>query len=284
MNATPDLDAVLAAADDLEPPPEVLLRLLRVASLPSHNRRQVVDVISSDPIVASRVLKIANSSFFRRGCKISDLSQAVGRLGEATLTTMATTCAARMLAQESVPGYGYTDSGLMEHCQAIAIGARLLARKFGDIPTGVAYTSGLLCDVGVLVLGHFVASHEHELVQKSGAFDQREKALFGIDHAELGGILAETWGLPESTCAAIRHHHRPSEAPEAHRTLAFQVHIADMLAKMSDRSATLDGMSYEVDEAWAEYIPLEGDDVQGLLLEVCDEVRSVRAMLNEPTR
>ncbi len=279
MNTTPHLDAILVAAEELEPPPKVLLRLLQVVGIPNHSRNQVVDVISSEPILASRVLKIANSSFFRGDGKISDLSQAVGRLGEATLTTMATTCAARMLDQESVPGYGYEDSGLMEHCQATAVASRLLARKIGGIPEGVAYTSGLLCDVGVLVLGYFVASHEQELVQAEDAFDLREKALFGIDHAELGGILADRWGLPEASCAAIRHHHRPSDAPEIHRNLVCLVHIADMLAKMTDRSTTIDGMSYDIDEAWPEHVPLQDHDFQGLLLTLCEEMRSVREMM-----
>jgi len=107
-----------------------------------------------------------------------------------------------------------------------------LAQFTGRASTDVAYTAGLLHDIGKVVLDQYVAA-TYPLFYRRTQVDgvdlvDVERDTFGVTHTRIGGRLAEQWSLPSDLTDAIRCHHRPEEASVAPE-LTHLVYLADLL-------------------------------------------------------
>jgi HD-like signal output (HDOD) protein len=100
-----------------------------------------------------------------------------------------------------------------------------------------SFTASLLHDIGKLILLRHMTPegfHVLERAQEEAGFSQREaeKAILGVDHAELGGLIARHWQLPETIVRGITYHHNPEEFERVdHDTICWVVHLADLAAE-----------------------------------------------------
>ncbi|MBI3368004.1 MAG: HDOD domain-containing protein [Burkholderiales bacterium] len=102
-------------------------------------------------------------------------------------------------------------------------------------PPELAFTAGLLHDIGLLALATYFPDELSAALAHSRAedrsLDQVERPLLGCAHAEIGAAIVSHWRLPAELCDAVRHHHGPPAAPgNAPSTLADVVHVADAVA------------------------------------------------------
>jgi putative nucleotidyltransferase with HDIG domain len=129
-------------------------------------------------------------------------------------------------------GYSLCKGGLYYHALGAAIIAELLANFTGKTSPGVAYTAGLLHDIGKVVLDQYMAPifpiFYRRTQLEAGALTDVEYEMFGIDHTEAGKKLAERWSLPENLIDAISHHHEP-EAGKKRYALTHLVYLADLI-------------------------------------------------------
>jgi putative nucleotidyltransferase with HDIG domain len=130
------------------------------------------------------------------------------------------------------PGYGIGMGELWEHSVATAVAARVIARKLNG-EDNLAFTAGLLHDIGKLVLGMFLEGSQQSVFEKTGpsglSFLETEKLILGVDHAEIGGRLLTRWNFPDNLISAILHHHDPAQATP-HQQLACYIHLGDLIA------------------------------------------------------
>lgn len=195
--------------DSLPPAPSVYLKLNRVLSSGSASVKQVATVLSEDPGLSAKVLKMVNSAFFGWPVPITDVQKAVSRLG---FTTVSGLVLSTKLV-EVFDGVGSNFSWDTYHRQAI-LTARLAEQFLGDsADASAAYTAGLLHDVGTLIQVSKMPDRHNEVLaemEKSGDPDYEvERRLFGVTHAELGGYLLSHWGIPYDVVAAVTFHHNP---------------------------------------------------------------------------
>jgi HD-like signal output (HDOD) protein len=115
---------------------------------------------------------------------------------------------------------------------AASLGAELLAPRASERPPPETATAALLHDVGKLVMARFLdPALLAALAEQQAAGVTRidaEAAVLGIDHAELGGLIARSWALPETLVQGIREHGRPR--PDS-AGIVHAVYVADALAK-----------------------------------------------------
>ena len=102
-------------------------------------------------------------------------------------------------------------------------------------------------NIGKIALGEFV-SDEYETIQKMAdknnfSFEEAEEKILGVDHAEVGAMIAENWRFPEPIIDIIRWHHHPEGAEETTQGIDI-VHIADALCLMQDFGIGRDGLQY----------------------------------------
>jgi putative nucleotidyltransferase with HDIG domain len=129
-------------------------------------------------------------------------------------------------------GYSLCKGGIYHHAIGTAVIAENLATVSGQAQPALAYTAGLLHDIGKVALDQFIQDgfplFYREISQGKKNFSQVEKEVLGTDHTEVGAELADNWSLPQSLVETIRHHHQPENAA-GHEKLVHIVFLADLL-------------------------------------------------------
>jgi putative nucleotidyltransferase with HDIG domain len=145
-------------------------------------------------------------------------------------------------------GYSLSKGGLYHHAIGTAIIAEKLADYTGSAEPGLAYTAGLLHDIGKVVLDQSIASayplFYRKLFEEEGNFSEVEKEILGLDHTQVGNKLARKWLFPESLCDIIRNHHTPEKATR-NRELAHVVYLADLLMSRFHSGLELERLNTE---------------------------------------
>ncbi|MFH1137254.1 MAG: HDOD domain-containing protein [Pseudomonadota bacterium] len=191
--------------------PQVAWRLMQALGDDRATANSLEKIIGSDPALASKTISLANSAFYGLSRKVSTISRAVVVIGFQELRLLAMGAGLTEVFDLSVVPPGLDGRGLWFHCLATAWAAGELAEASGHPSPGEAMTSGLLHDLGKLVLlTHLLDQYRlvHGLVQQGLPLYQAEERL-GLEHAAIGFWLAERWGLPGVHAAAIRDHHLP---------------------------------------------------------------------------
>jgi HD-like signal output (HDOD) protein len=228
-----DLSGLIAKARDLEPLPASATRLAAVVARKEVDTQEVVSVVSLDQALTARLLRVANSVMSASLTPIKTVKQAVVRIGNATVLAIAVAGGVRRRMKESVPEYGMTEDSLWRHSVAAALATEEIKRRSVSPVPVEAFTAALLHDVGKLVLARFLAPEILTLVgraQGEGGLTrlEAEAELLGVQHAELGGLIAQHWGLPEGIVGGVTYHH----VPELGRSVVCDVVcVANEIAK-----------------------------------------------------
>lgn len=210
--------------------PIVASRLIEEVARPDATSEEIARIVALDPALTARTLKLANSDFYGFPRKVGSVDLAVLVLGASTIRDLVLTSS----VVQTLGQAGSALEGLLSHSMACGIAARALAERAKFRLTGDAYAAGLLHDLGKVALRQNDPSRYDAVLALCRAqhtpVAEAERGLFGSDHAEVGGWLAERWGLPADIVEAIACHHRP-DAAARNRALSALVHIANSLAE-----------------------------------------------------
>lgn len=260
--------------------------LIGVLERDMHTLDDVVSVVSSDPMLVGQLLKIANCAAFARRNPVDSIGGAVSYLGDKMIIGIALGASAARIYDAPLKGYDAESGSLWQHSLRTAIAARELAKYTeGKVNAGVAYTAGLLHDIGKALLSIHLEDRIKDIFTEMDShkcdFLSAEKAVAGANHCEVGMMLAKHWNLPKNLRASIADHHQPSTADEDSRGLAYVVHIADMVAMMAGVGTGADTMGYSFDTNYSEYITIKREELDRLLLVVGMEFGKVESAMGE---
>ena len=224
-------------------PPEVCIKLLELVDSPKSTAHEIGEVISSDPNLSVRLLKLVNSSFYNFSGRIDTLSRAIAIVGTRELYSLAISVSA-IRAFSKIPAQLINMDTFWRHSLFCGLIARYLGKRCGILHPERLFVAGLLHDIGELVLFARAPETSRDLMlmvesdENAFAFAQREQ--FGFNHADLGGIMATLWQLPDTLVEAISCHHTPFDAVCSKQQAAI-VKIADILADRSSLGALFEG-------------------------------------------
>ena len=192
--------------DKLPTMPLVAAQMMELINAPETSAAALAKVVSKDPAVSARVLKIANSSFYSMSRQVTSLSTAVVILGERTLKGLVLAASMRGLNQS----FGKIEQMLWEDSMVCALGSRYLARKLGLADPEEAFMAGLFRHIGLVVLNNQESKAADFIIKsmKSGnlSMAQQEQEMFGATHAEIGAAVLEHWKLSEVLSLVALHH------------------------------------------------------------------------------
>lgn len=268
----------------------VSARLLELLGKPNYSTRDVVKIVENDAILTSKILRVANSAAFSPRVPITTISAAISNMGEKMIMGIAIESCSPKVFKSPLNGYMSEAGDMWDHSLCTAIGARMLApyTKKKSSPN-LAFTAGLLHDIGKAVMSGLLEEKSGELTGnmpdgKDETFLSSEKSLAGMDHAELGYELALHWKLPEPLAMAIRYHHCPQNAPDNYKELVYTIHLGDILAMMAGISTGIDSLSYNMDNAFGEYIIIDDNQLAIISADIQEEFGKTRqAILGEAT-
>jgi putative nucleotidyltransferase with HDIG domain len=186
------------------------------------------------------------------------------------------------MAQTPVNGYDLSSGDLWDHLVGTAIASVKLAQTLKiEIPS-YTFTAALTHDVGKVVLGTFLevnAESVRELAyEEKMPFEQAERQVLEIDHAEVGALLLERWNLPEDLVDVVRWHHQPEEYRGKDPRAANVVHVANVLCLMAGVGAGLDALSYKPSAHAMEQLGLEIMLLDEIVYEILSELMETRKL------
>jgi putative nucleotidyltransferase with HDIG domain len=195
--------------------------------------RKLTDAVGYDPILTARILRLANSPIYSLQKNVSTLRQAVDVVGmKAIYEILIIGLAADSFARE------IRDSNegkkIWEHSLAVALLSRELGQLLGLRGTEEAFICGLLHDIGkILLLRADFADYTILLTEQNETrMLQSEIAAYGYNHAQIGSLVANRWGLPDGVCHTILNHHNPSQS-EQFAVIAHLICAADMISNLN---------------------------------------------------
>jgi putative nucleotidyltransferase with HDIG domain len=226
------LDEYISKVKTLPPAPRILSQLLALLNKDDVDSDQIVELITYDPGLTAKLLQRCNSASSGLAAPVHKLSQAVACLGFNEIYRMVAVVVGEGILGTAQTGYGILGGELWRHSATAGLAAKIIAEKAGAEPD-VAFTAGLLHDIGKIVLSGFLECAYEQVIQEtenSGkSFVEAEKSILGVEHAEVGGRVLSRWNFPEDLVQAVWHHHDPAQA-QSHQQLAGYVYLADIVA------------------------------------------------------
>lgn len=274
---TPIARTHIAPLQDLPTLPAAVVDLLDLLARDDTDTPALAAKIALDPALAAKTLRLANSSFYGLPRHVSSLADAASVLGLRTLRSVVTTAA--LNASVPVPECeGFDFDTFWRHAVSVAVGAKVLALEVGA-DEEAAFTAGLLHDMGRLVLARAHPGRYAEVLAHGDArgagLENRELELLGVDHSEVGALVAERWQFPKSIVAAIGGHHAQGREPLAAANLAGLVRLADEWVHAIAQGA-LDGSPATIAfEEMRHAAGLAPDALQRLLREIDERARTI---------
>jgi putative nucleotidyltransferase with HDIG domain len=249
------LAEIVAKVERLPELPQVAMRVSQMLEDPNANAEKLADVIRLDASFTSQVLRLCNSAAYGLSRKITTVKEAVAILGFKALKSMVYTIIAKVALDRPVPGYSLQDGDLWINALTCAVYSKHIAQKERLPDAELAFTCGLLRDIGKIVLGEYVGANYAEIeqitVRERIDFVEAEERVIGFNHSLVGTRVAEKWNLPPILTNVIRHHHKPIKLPPniapVDAKLITIVHLADVFTSMIGQGAGSDGLMYSLD-------------------------------------
>ncbi len=208
---------------------------------------------------------------YARSQPARSLKEAIISLGQRALVEVILAACSARFQDEAVQGYDLRDGELWEHAVGTAIMADRIAERIGNGERLTAYTAGLLHDIGKTVLNHYVDHYLDRIIQairtRKQTFLEAEREILGIDHQELGGLIAGRWNFPPAVVAGIAHHHSPRET-DKNREVAAIVYAANRMVAAMGIGAGVDGFLNPNQDHVFEALELDGRTIEKLMADV----------------
>lgn len=236
--------------------PGVVARINEAVNDPAASAADIGKIISQDPALTARLLRVANSAAYGMAKQIDTISRAVAIIGTKRIRDLALATSA-MNAFEGIPNQLVSMDNFWRHSIYCGLAARLLAERCRMADAESLFVAGLLHDIGQLVIFRKLPDEAKQalLLSIEGpnelALHVAEQQVMSIDHAEVGGALLRHWHFPERLIECVEFHHAPARAPKFAREAAL-VHIANSIATLAEINSVAEEDAVHTDEsAWA---------------------------------
>ncbi|MCK6438906.1 MAG: HDOD domain-containing protein [Planctomycetes bacterium] len=264
--------------------PTVLEKLATTLESEDSSARDLAEIAKYDPSVSIRLLKLVNSSLYSRSKDITDLTQAVVRVGFEAVKNLLLSASLYSFIRSSERTGGLDKEYLWLHSIGVAVLARRLAAVAGrEKDAEFLFTAGLLHDVGKFLLDE----HAHDDYEKVIAFARErhcslrdaERTFHETDHCEVAKTLLERWKLPKELIeVALSHHLTPSmlEATATNdRQGAAIIALANRLAPLFGTGNSGHERIYDIDNEWLKLCRIDKKDLQNISNDFSDDLARV---------
>ncbi|MBN1628045.1 MAG: HDOD domain-containing protein [Deltaproteobacteria bacterium] len=283
---TKSVERIVASISGLPPFPEVARRVLELSRDPDISNKEIAEVLKYDDAITANCLKLCNSSYYSLSVKVFSMHQAVNMLGLKNIIMIALASTKSLSAYaKAQQKYCMTKGELWRHSVTTAIISQLLLKYANMNEDSILFTAALLHDFGKIVLDQYMEGDVEnlvELTQKEGvSLLDAEKEVFGIDHAELGGLIAEEWNFPSMLVNSIRNHHHEISSDHIPNVESW-VRLSNLVFYLSFSKLTQSyhkGIMCGIDPNVLSRYRLKSEDIDAVIKALPAEIRKTEAML-----
>lgn len=269
--------------------PEVTVKIIELVEDPNSTAQDLHKIISNDPALCSRILKVVNSAFYGLPGQIGSINRAIVLLGLNAVKNIAIAASLSKLYRGGQLAPEFAAKDLWIHSIATAAAGKLVADAMKLGLPDEAFLGGLIHDIGLIVEMQHDRQKLIDVVGKlnvAGGVPQAdmlavEEAVFGATHQDFGRALCERWKFPKSFSYVTGSHHNPLELAAGNRTLACVIYVADRLAaRVDDGGFRLDLASTDLDPGVLEELKLTTEQVDALATQLPQHIEDVKHLMS----
>lgn len=275
---------IVKSIDNLDPVSPIAINVMGILEDQDHSVKDIAGLVLQDPSLAANLLRVVNSAYYGLKVKVSTIQDAITLLGARQIAEMILMhSVSQTYKGESCEGYMLESGELWQNALVSAFLAKKIAEQAAHDNPARIFTAALVRDIGKILLSQHVASAQSEiktLVQeKRMTFNEAEMEVLGIDHAQLGAMVAENWNFPEPIVNIIRDHHNGGISASGKDRDTAMVQGADAICYMLGIGPGMDGMSYRIG-----YQAIKEILSEGRIVELIQTTESSRKNLHQLTK
>lgn len=261
-------DELISQTTELVSLPDIYVRIKAVIYDPGSTLTDVAEVLSHDPAICARMLRVANSAFFGAPSKIETVKAAVRLLGTQQIhnLVLAATIAKTF---PDIPDNLISMEDFWVNSVRCGLLARLLAAQCNSTDGERFFIGSLLHDMGHLIMYQAVPEESQEALitarQSNRPLYLVERDIIGCDYAQVGAELMQAWNFPENWIQAVRHQNEPAAAQE----FSFEASIMHLAVRIKDMDSTSEAPASDltmIDPIAWEITGLSEDMIEPLLI------------------
>lgn len=271
--ANNEIQQLIGEQINLPSPPTIAAKILKTIKNEESSLNDLEKIISMDPALTSKLLRIANSTFYALPYEISNVNRALSILG----TNVIKNIALSFVISGNLRGE--TDSSFdfeyfWRRSVTAAVAAELVSGMLQEKDEDI-FVTALLQDIGVLIMflnkgREYVATLKQCGMDRATDLICAERKMYQFDHQQLGCALLENWGIPQSIVRPIRYHHEPHLTPEEDRRTSSVLYVANLLSVIYSKTETAETVR-ELQTKMDDFFNITADQTRTLLDNVAEK-------------
>ena len=252
--------------------PEIITKSIELMQDKNTSAVTLSKIISNDVGLTARVLKLVNSAYYGFPKQISTIQQAITILGFTTIKGIILSASIYKMFSSEGAGSEFNYKQFWKHSLLVAFASKLIGKYSKDLVSSDIFSAAFLHDIGKIILAQYDRdNYTNVCIQNElSEFDylKEEEKYCGINHCELGNIVAYSWNLPEVFCDVITYHHNPEKSINF-KNECMAVYLANYITNnvMSNNSLTIDKIMLDI----LEKLNISVDNIN-IILEKLDEI------------
>ena len=275
------IKAIIKEIKNLQPIPAVANKVIAQMNKPNCSMDDIAGIIQYDPALTASILKTCNSAFFALRTPVDSIKDAVSILGMDQIAELLLLKVSSASLKKDQKGYGLYEGAMWKYSVSSALIAKDIARKIAPGNRHIIFTGALLKDIGKTVLDNFVQDScekiNHLVKSKSYSFLEAEKKIIGINHAEIGAMIAKVWHFSPKLINIIRHHHLSDESMQKNKDIAI-VYLSDCICMMMGIGVGTDGLAYRFHDQVIRELKISPDDISRIIMDFTLNIKKVEDM------
>ncbi|HOO40178.1 MAG TPA: HDOD domain-containing protein [Syntrophales bacterium] len=278
------IEKIIRSVQSIPAFPMTVHKVAELVSQEDYAVTDLVNLIKFDQAITANILKMSNAAYFGSRHKIKTIQEAVLYLGQQNLLRAVQAAGVSRFYRKVSGGYVSRARDLWKHAIAVATMSQILSQKIFRCDDSVLYTAALLHDIGKVFLGEYVQEsfvRIGNLVANGGySFLDAEKEVLGIDHAVLGGMIADHWHFPTEIRDAIAYHHRPDLLDRDGDYVSWLVYLSDQACLMIGVDGGIDGLAYKGLEESLKRYHLRLQDLEEGMIMLFESLKGAEDVIN----
>lgn len=278
-----EIDQLLGDLERLPSFPDLVHKVMQMVRDPDADFQAVGREIQKDLGLTSDILRISNSAYYHPAREIRSVHEAIVILGLKAVKDIVMVSAARGILKQPVAGYRLEERDMWDHSIVVAsLSAKIAEDRKTKTPPDVAFTAGLIHDVGKVVLSSTFRKAYLQIANDMKQdptlrFTELERKYMGYSHSEVGAILLKKWNFPADLVESTLCNYTPEQA-KVNPELTAIVHVANWLALSAGIGVDAGGMSEHLSIDAARSLGLNDDSVRAYYENLPELIESLKEL------
>jgi HD-like signal output (HDOD) protein len=264
--------------------PEITLKIIELVENPRSTAQDLNKLISNDPALVARILKVVNSAFYGLPGQIGSINRAIVLLGLNAVKNIVIAASLTKLFRGGRVSPHFSAKDLWTHSIGVGVMSKMIVTKLQNALPDEAFLAGLIHDIGILVELQAFREPLVEVAERAAKEETKyidlETQIIGVDHQALGAALTTKWKFPRSfQYVTAQHHHPLSLAPEC-RWLTSIIYVADHICAREGIGYTLTCKNDALDPAVLTELNLTIESINELAKGLPEALKETEALLS----